>query len=68
MTMIRDRRYKAVFSSSGALLQLFDLESDPTESLNLAGKPGTKSVTTELRERLLAWYLGTQRRQREYQT
>jgi arylsulfatase len=65
LTMIRDQRYKAVFNSSGELLQLFDLKDDPTESLNMAGKPGTKTTVSALRERLLAWHLGTQRRQTE---
>ncbi len=39
------------------MLKLCDLEADPGETVNLAGKGECESVISRLRERLLRWHL-----------
>ena len=39
--------------------ELYDLETDPNETENLAGKPGLEEVEADLRRRLHAWMAGT---------
>ena len=58
-TMIRDERFKLVVDRTGEVLKLYDVESDPRETCNLAGKPGTEDTISRLRERLLRWHLET---------
>jgi choline-sulfatase len=62
-TMAFDGRWKMVVNSRDDVLQLFDLESDPTESLNLAGRPDTADVVERLRKELLDFLLRTTYRQ-----
>ncbi len=59
-TMVRDARHKLVVDDAGRDLQLFDLQADPGETLNLAGRPDQREHTRRLRETLLRWLLATQ--------
>ncbi|SEW27373.1 sulfatase family protein [Halobacterium jilantaiense] len=43
------------YSADRPYEELYDLESDPTESTNLAGEAAYESVRAELEERLVAW-------------
>jgi arylsulfatase len=58
--MVRDARHKYVVDEEGRGVQLYDLQSDPTEQRNMVGHPGYGQVEHELRERLLAWLVSTQ--------
>ena len=51
--MVRRGRHKYIFTRGLAPL-LFDVEADPRELRNLAGRPEVASVERELRERVLA--------------
>ncbi|MCY3650521.1 MAG: sulfatase-like hydrolase/transferase [Acidimicrobiaceae bacterium] len=54
--MLRTRRYKYMAFSAGADAEmLFDLESDPLETVNLAGSAGHESVLADHRALLAAW-------------
>jgi arylsulfatase A-like enzyme len=57
--MIRDDRYKLVVARSGQALKLYDLASDPAETVNLVGREGTDPAIGALRDRLLRWHLET---------
>ena len=39
--------------------ELYDLEGDPQELHNLAGKPGVRSVEQTFRDKILLWFVGT---------
>ncbi len=62
-TMVFDGRWKMTVDVRNDVLQLFDLKNDPTESLNLAGKPGTEGEVDRLRHELLNFRLRTDDRQ-----
>lgn len=62
-TMIFDGRWKLLLNSNGDALELFDTESDPTESVNLAGSPPASEVTARLKRELLDFLLRTSYRQ-----
>ncbi|MCC6390847.1 MAG: DUF4976 domain-containing protein [Bryobacterales bacterium] len=51
---IRTRRYKLNWYNSGHQ-ELYDLEKDPHETHNLAGKPVVRGVQKELERRISAW-------------
>jgi choline-sulfatase len=53
--MIREKQYKYVFNHGGTH-ELYDLESDPGENVNLIGNPDLRSVADGLRDKLFAWY------------
>jgi arylsulfatase A-like enzyme len=53
---LRTRRHKYVLWASGGREELFDLQSDPWETRNLA--TGEPELTTSFRERVLAWESG----------
>jgi choline-sulfatase len=63
-TMVRDARHKMVLDDSGRVLKLYDLQADPDESCNLAGRPDSEPVEQRLRGHLLAWHLLTPSRYR----
>lgn len=56
--MIRTDRWKYVYSPHEKD-ELYDLESDPSEIVNLAEDPTRVGVVAEMRERLLRWMLDT---------
>jgi hypothetical protein len=56
---VRDRRWKYVWNAT-AEDELYDLETDPGEINNLAGKPVCTHELERLRLRLLAWMEETQ--------
>ncbi len=62
-TMIYDGRWKMVINRANDVLKLFDRDSDPHETLNLAGKPGTEDEAERLRGELLSCLLETADRQ-----
>ena len=54
-----DDGWKLAVSESGPRL-LSDLDSDPLELVNLAGRPEVCEVECELQERIYAWRLQTE--------
>jgi choline-sulfatase len=59
--MIRTDRFKYTYRAGEARQELFDLVNDPDELRNLAGDPSLARVERELRDRLLAWLVRTNR-------
>ena len=53
--MIRSGRYKYSYYV-GDIAELFDLETDPDEMVNLALSPEYASAVELLREQLFAWH------------
>ena len=58
--MVRTRRYKYILNEGpsggeGAIDELYDLQADPGELVNLVDRPELQTVQRELREQLLAW-------------
>ncbi len=51
---VRTERYKLVYYYQNDEWELFDLQSDPGDQVNLYGKPGYDDITRDLRERLQA--------------
>jgi len=62
-TMVRDERLKMVLDSNGDMLKLYDMQDDPREEANLAGRNDVETIVAELRDRVLQWLLATQVRQ-----
>ena len=54
MTMLRTRRWKFVHYED-LPAQLFDLENDPGELVDLGREPAHAAVREEMLERLFAW-------------
>jgi arylsulfatase A-like enzyme len=54
MTAIRGQRWKYVHFTALPPL-LFDLEADPDNLMNLAGKPEYAAIQLEMAEKLLSW-------------
>lgn len=52
---VRTSRYKFLQHLVTGESQLFDLEEDPHEMVNLAGVPGMKKAEQELRSSLMEW-------------
>jgi len=52
--MVTDGRWKYCYAQRGAVEELYDLESDPTELVNLASKPGAEKRLKPWRETLIA--------------
>jgi hypothetical protein len=40
----------------GTMHELYDLEADPDDYVNLIDDPGMKDVADDLRDQLIAWY------------
>jgi arylsulfatase A-like enzyme len=49
---VRTERYKLVYYYQNDEWELFDLESDPADQVNLYGKPGYDEITNDLEQRL----------------
>ena len=58
-TMVRDERHKLVVDCHANVLQLFDVQNNPHEFLNLAGREDTASTVHDLQSRILRWRLET---------
>jgi choline-sulfatase len=63
-TMIRTARHKMVVNARSEVLQLFDMQEDSPELVNLAGRPDMAGVEQELEQRILRWRLATETDQR----
>jgi len=57
--MLLDREWKAALNAAGRIYLLFDLQNDPEESENLAGRPEMAAVEDALRLRLLERLIST---------
>lgn len=58
-TMVRDDRHKMVVDRHANVLQLFDIQNDPRELVNLAGRDDAASTVHDLQARILRWRLET---------
>ncbi len=54
--MIRTKGWKLVHRADGGPHELYDLQSDPDENVNLAEKPEHRARLIELRTKLFAWF------------
>ena len=52
--MVTDGRWKYCYSQRGAVEELYNLENDPTELVNLVSRPGNEKLVAAWRERLIA--------------
>ena len=55
MFMARTKRYKYVYTVRGGYEELYDLQDDPDEFCNLAGRPEVRDIRNDLRSRLTGW-------------
>ncbi|MEZ5573070.1 MAG: sulfatase [Halioglobus sp.] len=51
---VRTERYKLVYYYQNDEWELFDLQTDPQDQVNLYGKPGYEGITDDLKQRLQA--------------
>ena len=58
--MLLDREWKAALTAEGQVYLLFDVQDDPEEAENLAGRPEMAQVESGLRGRLLEHLVSTQ--------
>jgi len=56
--VIRTERWKYIYRT-GDPDELYDLQADPKELRNLAGRPEHAATESQLRDRLLRWYIET---------
>ena len=56
--MLRDSRYKYVSRLLGSD-ELYDMEADPRETVNLIGRPEMQDTVTAMRCRLMKWLQAT---------
>ncbi|MCC7372341.1 MAG: sulfatase-like hydrolase/transferase [Chloroflexi bacterium] len=61
--MARTARWKYVHDTTGEVDELYDLQADPWELENLAGRPDYGSALAEMRAILLDWMLETENAQ-----
>ena len=54
--MVRAERFKYVYNDGGSQHELYDLENDPGECINLIDNRDFATVRADLQERLFAWY------------
>ncbi len=59
--MLRQGKHKLIYYPAGNVFQLFDLESDPEETINLFGTSGMEPLTQELCGRLASHLHGADR-------
>lgn len=52
--MVRTNRWKYSYYPAG-YAELYDLDADPGERLNLAGRPESRAIEGEMKDRLLHW-------------
>ncbi len=58
--MLLNQKWKAALNANGEVYLLFDVENDPNETENLAGKPEVAGVETQLRLQILERLMQTQ--------
>ena len=58
--MLLNREWKMALNANGEVYLLFDVQNDPNETHNLAGRPEVTDVETALRLRILEWLVQTQ--------
>jgi arylsulfatase A-like enzyme len=58
--MLRTHRWKYVHDVTGEVDELYDLDADPWELENLAGRPENLGILAEMRQHLLDWTLATE--------
>lgn len=58
--MLLNREWKTALNTDGEVYLLFDVQNDPNEIHNLAGKPEVVDVETALRLQILEWLVQTQ--------
>ena len=58
--MLLNQEWKAALNSDGKVYLLFDVQNDPNETNNLAGKPEVADVETTLRLQILERLMQTQ--------
>ena len=58
--MLLNQEWKAALNTDGEVYLLFDVQNDPNEIHNLAGKPEVVDVETVLRLQILEWLVQTQ--------
>ena len=58
--MVRTREWKYVHDPMGDLDELYDLEKDPWELVNVAGDSGHGEVVAQMRLRLADWSIATE--------
>ena len=62
MTMVRTERYKLVHFVDSAEGQLFDLQADPRETVNLWDDPGFAEIRRSLTMKILEWRIQSDRK------
>ena len=58
--MLLNQEWKIALNANGEAYLLFDVQNDPNEIQNLAGRPEVADVETALRLQILEWFLQTQ--------
>ena len=58
--MLLNQQWKAALNKDGEVYLLFDVQNDPSETNNLAGKPEVSDVETALRLQILERLMQTQ--------
>ena len=56
--MIRSQRYKYIAYKNDPVEQLFDMESDPGETVNIANDPSSQEIVKRHRTMLKDWIAG----------
>ena len=51
--MLLTEKWKVAVNDAGRVYLLFDIHNDPTETENLAGRPGAAGIESQLRQRIL---------------
>ena len=54
MAMVTDGRWKFCYAQEGGVEELYDLQTDPHELVNLVSKPGNEKLVASWREKLIA--------------
>jgi arylsulfatase A-like enzyme len=62
-TMIRTQRHKMVINAKAETLQLFDMQHDPRELQNLAGREEMVALERDLKDKIFKWRLETETNQ-----
>ena len=58
--MLLNQEWKAALNIDGEVYLLFDVQNDPDETNNLAGRPEVADIETALRLQILEWLVQTQ--------